>query len=95
MSDLRTTARAYIRALDEVKRTAEAYYAAAVAVGNEAPDGATYRGLDGRQVRRALKLELVARLSPKPVIGMPAPVFELEGAPEARRFAAAHKLPGL
>ena len=37
------------------------------------PDGPTARGLDPKQLRRRLQAEVVARLSPKPVFGLPDP----------------------
>jgi len=95
MVELKTAAHEFVRSLDAVAKAAEQYLAAASAAGDAAPDGATARGLDGRQIRKRLKCELVARLSPRPVHGLPDPVFELEGAPQARRFAAANPLPGL
>lgn len=93
--ELKTAAAGLVKALTATSKALETYLAVATKVGSEAADGASYRGLDGRQVRRRLKAEVIARLSPKPVHGMPDPPLQLEGAPEARRYVTAHPLPGL
>ena len=95
MADLKTLARDLVRALDATNKALEKYFNAALAEGRAAPDGPTARGLDPKQLRRRLQAEVVARLSPKPVFGLPDPVLQFEGSPEARRFAAARPLLGL
>jgi hypothetical protein len=92
MSELETAAQEFTSAVDAVLKAAEKYYAAARAVGEAAPDGATYRGFDGNQVRTRLQSELIARLSPRRAHGGPKPLFQFDGAPEARRFAKTHPL---
>jgi hypothetical protein len=93
--DLGIAARAVVDALEKLNKALANYTSAAVAVGAEAPDGATARGLDYKQVRRRLEAEVIGRLCPKPRVGEPRPILELDGAPEARRFIAANPLPGL
>lgn len=94
MVELKAAATQFDRTLAAFTKALETYAHALVAAGVAAGD-ATARGLDGRQVRRRLKEHVIARLSPKPVLGMPDPILQLEGAPEARRFSAANPLPGL
>jgi hypothetical protein len=89
MSDLKTAAKELVKALEAVNKALEKYASIAQAVGDAAPDGATYRGLNQRQLRQRLKAEVVARLSPKR-----DSLLQLEGAPEARRFIAARPLLG-
>jgi hypothetical protein len=88
MADLNTAALELTKALDATAAALKKYFDAAVAVGRES-DSPTERGLDSKQVRRRLQAEVVARLSPRDG------VLSLEGAPEARRYAAARPLLGL
>jgi len=94
MSDLKTAARRLERALKIANKAIEKYAAAALAVGREAGNP-TARGFDAKQVRQRLKAHVIAALSPKPVHGLPEPILQFDGAPEARRFAATRPLPGL
>jgi hypothetical protein len=94
MSDLKTAAKELVKALDATDKALRKYADAALAIGRESGDP-TARGMDAKQVRRRLNAEVVARLSPKPAFGLPAPILQLDGAPEARRYCAAHPLPGL
>lgn len=94
MADLKTAAKDLVRALSITGKAIDVYFATALAVGRESKDP-TERGFDARQLRRRIHAEVVARLSPKPIFGMPAPVLELDGAPQARRFITTNPLPGL
>lgn len=94
MVDLKTAALAFSKALDALCRATDQYGYALLAVGREAGNP-TERGLNAKQVRQRVQAEIVARLSPRPVPGLPEPILQLDGAPEARRFVAARPLPGL
>lgn len=93
MVDLKGSYKEFDKTLTAFNKALEKYAAVLAAAGDESGD-ATARGLNGRQIRRRLKCEVIARMSPKPVHGMPDPILLLEGAPEARRYAAANPLPG-
>lgn len=94
MSDLKQVARDLVKALDATSKALDKYFHTAVAEGRKSDDP-TARGLDGRQLRRRLQTEVVARLSPKPLHGLPDPVLQLAGAPQARRYVELNPLPGL
>lgn len=93
MATLKDAARDLDKALTAVNKSVEKYVDAAVAAGREASDGPVYRGLDSTQISRKLTAYIVARLSPKH--GISKPILHFAGAPEARKYAQTHGLPGL
>ena len=95
MAELKETARDLVRSLDQTAKLLEQYLAEASAFAAEHGRNNTPGGMSGMQLRRILKSHVIAKLSPKAVFGMPDPVIQIENAPEHRRFAQAHPLPGL
>lgn len=101
MSDLKTAATQLVKALDTAAKAVEKYISTAKVIGLESGD-ATARGMDIKQLRRRVQAEVIARLSPAGHWvergGVPTRVdapLQINGAPEARRYCAAHPLPGL
>ena len=82
------------KALAALNVAVEKYARAAVAAGREAPDGPTCRGFDSNQLQKKLTSHIVAALSPRPSHGV-RPFLRFDGAPECRKYAAAHPLPEL
>lgn len=92
---LKDTTRELLKTADRLAVLCEKYMAEAQIEARESGRADTAGGMNGRQLRRVLQAHVVARISPKPVFGMPDPPILIEGAPEARKFAATHPLPGL
>lgn len=92
MAELDKAGRELSRALEQVNKCVSAYFDAALTVGRESGDP-TARGLDARQLRQKLQSYIIAKLSPR--VGLEKPLLQFHGAPEARRYVAAHPLPGV
>lgn len=94
MANLNAAARRLVRSLDVTAKRIDRYFAEAKEFAAKHGRSDVSGGMDSRQLRQRLKAEVIARLSPRMPAGQ-RPLIELEGAPEARRFAQAHPLPGL
>ena len=92
---LRDTARVLVKTADRLAVLCEKYLVEAQADARESGRDNTAGGMGPVQLRRLLQAHVVARISPRPLFGMPDPPIKIDGAPEARKFAAAHSLPGL
>ena len=88
------TAKALDKALTRVAEWPK-YLADATAEAAQSGRGDTAGGMSGKQLRTHLSAFVIAKLSPRPVFGLPDPPLQLAGAPEARRFVATRTLPGL
>lgn len=94
MANLNAAARRLTRSLDITAKRIDAYFAAATQFAREHGRHDVAGGMDSRQLRACLQAAVVSRLSPRKP-GGEKPLLEFHGAPEARRFAEAHPLPGL
>jgi hypothetical protein len=92
---LRDTARELVRTVDRLAALCASYILTASAEAREAGRDNIAGGMSAMQLRRLLQAHVVARLSPRPAFGQPDPPLQINAAPEARKFAAAHPLLGL
>ena len=90
---LKDTAKELAKTADRLAVLCEKYMLDAVAEARASGRNDTAGGMSAKQLHRLLQAHVVARLSPR--VGLGHPPLVLDGAPEARRFAAAHPLPGL
>lgn len=93
---LKETAKDLVKTADRLKVLCEKYVNDALAEARETGRDNTDGGMSARQLKSRVQAEVIARLCPKPVFGLPDPVLQFNGAPEARKFVAVRgPLPGL
>lgn len=93
-SQLQTAASELDRALNTAARAIETYFNMARAEARASGRDDTAGGMSARQLKQLLQAYVLAKLSPRPT-ALFDPILQLAGAPEARRYAASHTLPGL